>query len=73
MAPYALCEHRQKKKEAEEEEGKEKKKRGNLKKQETARKGLLKWHGLDLTSVHVGIEGNNTKPDCTVLHHDTAV
>ncbi len=56
----------------EEEDGKEKK-RWNLKKQETARKGLLKWHGPDLPSVRVGIEVNSTKPDCTVLHHDTAV
>ena len=57
----------------EQEDGKEEKKRGNLKKQETAKKGLLKWYGPDLPSVRDGIEMNSTKPDCSVLHHDTAV
>jgi len=57
----------------EQEDGKEEKKRGNLKKQEAAGKALLKWHGPDLSSGRVGIGVNSTKPDCSVLHHDTAV
>ena len=72
MGPHALCEHKQNKRWAE-ETGKEKKKRGSLKKQENAGKGLLKWHGPDLPSVHVGTGVNSTKPDCTVLHHDSSM